>query len=164
MVGGVPWAWMFRWVHNYDLKKRSSCLWPLVGMIIMTWKKRLSHLAGSQIHLEKKVESSGRQWECLGGFHELGCFSGFIITTWKKMYSCLAFSRNGNYNLKKKVQWFGGCIITSKKKGSAIWPSVGIVVGVPWAWMFWRRGVNWWHSITPIRCLPGNESLYFNIT
>ncbi len=24
--------------------------------------------------------------------------------------------------------------------------------------------INWWHSRTPIRCLPGNESLYFNIT
>jgi hypothetical protein len=48
---------------NYNLKKKVQ----LSGGFINTSRK--------------KVESSGRQWECLGGFHELVCFGGFIITT-----------------------------------------------------------------------------------
>ncbi len=72
---------MFWWVHNYDLKKRYSHLavsrndnYDLKkkvqssgGFIITSRKKRFSHLA-----------VSGNGW---GGFHELGCFDGFIITT-----------------------------------------------------------------------------------
>jgi hypothetical protein len=67
MVRGVPRAWMFQRIHNYDLKK--------------------------------------------------------------KMYSRLALSRTDNYDLKKKVQSSGRFIITSEKKGSVIWPSVGMFGG-----------------------------------
>jgi hypothetical protein len=60
----------------------------------------------------------------------------------RNMLSCLAVSGNvwggstssdvsavHNYNLKKKVQFFGG--------------------------------INWWHSRTPIRCLPGKRIIVF---
>ena len=49
---------------NYDLKKKDTVVWWVYKYV-----------------QKKKVESSGRQWECLGGFHELGCFGGFITTT-----------------------------------------------------------------------------------
>jgi hypothetical protein len=46
----------------------------------------------------------------------------------KKTYCRLAFSRNNNYDLKiKKVQWFGGCIITSGKKAQ--------LSGRQWEWL-----------------------------
>ncbi len=64
-----------------------------------------------------------------------------------------------------------------KKICSLILPSVGMFGGVPWAWMFWRfiittrkknvqffGGINWWHSRTTIRCLPGKRIIVFNIT
>ncbi len=66
MVGGVPRARMFRWVHNYNLKK-----------------KTYSHLAlgrTDNYNLKKKVQSSG----------------GFIITSGrKKRLSPLAISGKG---------------------------------------------------------------------
>jgi hypothetical protein len=69
----------------------------------------------------------------------LDVLAGSLLQPEKKTYSRLAFSRNDNCDLKiKKVQWFGGCIITSRKKGSVIWPSVEMVGGVPRAQMFWQ--------------------------
>ncbi len=56
----------------------------------------------------------------------------------KKMYSRLAVGWNDNYDPKKKVQSSGRFIITSGKKGSVVWPSVGMVGGVPRARMFQR--------------------------
>jgi hypothetical protein len=58
----------------------------------------------------------------------------------KKMYSPLAFGRNDNYDLKiKRIQLFGGCIITfGKKNSSVVWPSLEMVGGVIRAQMFWR--------------------------
>ncbi len=48
----------------------------------------------------------------------------------KKMYSRLAVGRNDNYNPPpKKIQLSGGFIIASGKKGSVVWPSVGMVGG-----------------------------------
>ncbi len=175
---------MFWRVHNYDLKKKTfSCL--TVGrtdsIMVLAWA-----------------------W----------MFGKFTIMTWKKLYSCFDISRNDNYDPKKKM--FGGCIITSKKKGSVVWPSVRMVGGVAQVWMFWQfiittwkkkhtvvwslvgmiittwkkkdtdvwrvhnyvqkkrlsclavfnstilfGGINWWHSRTPIRCLPGKRIIIF---
>ncbi len=61
-----------------------------------------------------------------------------------------------------------------EKKCSLVWPSVGMFGGVPRAPMFrrfiittWKKNVrffgciNWWHSRTPIRCLPGERIIVF---
>jgi hypothetical protein len=64
-----------------------------------------------------------------------------------------------------------------KKICSIVWPSVEMFGWIPRAWMFWQfvittrkknvqffGGINWWHSRTPIRCLPGKRIIVFNIT
>ncbi len=63
-----------------------------------------------------------------------------------------------------------------KKICSVVWLSVGMFGGVPRARMFRRfiittppkkvqffGGINWWHSRTPIRCLPGKRIIYISI-
>ncbi len=50
----------------------------------------------------------------------------------------MAVGRNDNYDPPKKVQSSGGFIITSRKKGSVVWLSVGMVGWVPRARMFQR--------------------------
>jgi hypothetical protein len=69
---------MFRRVHNYDLKKKMySCLafgrndnYNLKKKDIVIWRVH------NYVKKKKMAQLSGRQWEWLWGFHELGCFSG----------------------------------------------------------------------------------------
>jgi hypothetical protein len=109
-------------------------------MIITTQKKKGTVVWQVHNYIRKKnFQSSGRQWECLGGFHKIGCFGGFIMTTWKKkVQSSVAVGRNDYYDPKKKgtVVWRVHKYVR-KKNVFVIWPSVGMFGGVPRARMFW---------------------------
>ncbi len=69
-------------VHNYDLKKKTYSRLAIGRNDNFDPKKKVQ-LSGEFIIMSGKirVQLSGRQWEWLGGFHELGCFGGIIITT-----------------------------------------------------------------------------------
>jgi hypothetical protein len=86
MVGGGSTSLDVLAVHNYDLKKKIQSSGHRYRNDNYDLKKKKIQKSGRFIITsgKKKAQLSGHQWEWLGGFQKLGCFSGFIITTCKK--------------------------------------------------------------------------------
>ncbi len=79
-------ARMFRRVHNYDLKKKCTVVWLLVGMIIKTRKKKGTGVWQVHNYFQKKTGSV--IWPSVG-------------MVWGVPRARM-FWRVYNYNLKKK--------------------------------------------------------------
>ncbi len=72
-------------VHNYNLKKKTFSCVAIGRNDNYDLKKKDTDVWRVHNYVQKKMaQSSGHQWEWLGGFQELRCFGGFIIYVRKK--------------------------------------------------------------------------------
>ncbi len=81
--------------------------------------KKIQTSGGFIITSGKKAQSSGRQWEWLGGFRELGCFGGFIIYVRNKRLSHPAVSGN-DWGGSTSLDVLAGSLLQPEKKGPVV--------------------------------------------